>query len=268
MDKSGPSISLGNQRGNRHIPMIYPTAIGLAAAALLATNMLLPTNIWAQSSQSSDPAARQLAPGVLTVVEVQSQEEETLSGPRPLVELVQQAPDWKPNFTPQNETLLELSKNATIRRTIWQFEFAFKPMRLIFLDVPTRQGGTRQQAVWYLLYQIRNKGNHLRPTAKKDKFGNDVMGVESVDHDLSFVPQFALQIHGEIDGRPASSRMIPDRVIPAAVRRIHRIEIRDRKTRLHNSVDISAISVAASSETMDRGVWGVATWPDVDPRAD
>jgi len=242
--------------------MIQRTLLCVAAIGCLGNTA------YAQLGQPQKTAGRRLAPGVLTVVGVESEEAETFSGPRHLVELVSQAPEWTPNFTPENQTLLELAKNSTLRRTVWQFEFSYKPMRLVYLDVADGQGGSRRQPVWYLLYRLRNIGGHLQPTVEKDPFGNDVYGVAPVDHDLQFHPHFTLQIHGEVDGRPASSRMITDRVMPAAVSKIHKIEIRNPAIKLYNSVDISTAAIEVSSEVLDRGLWGVATWPDVDPRTD
>lgn len=223
---------------------------------------------FAQQVPPRRTSVRQLAPGVLTIVGVESEEAETFSGPRHLVELVSQAPKWTPNFTPESQTLLELAKNSTLRRTIWQFEFSYKPVRLIHLEVSDEQGEKRRQPIWYLLYRLRNTGGHLQPTVGKDAFGNEVYSVERTDHILKFTPQFTLQIFGEVDGRPAASRMIPDQLLPAAINKIHTIEIRDPAIKLYNSVDISATTVETSTDVLDQGLWGVATWPHVDPRTD
>ena len=57
-----------------------------------------------------------------------------------------------------------------------------------------------------------------------------------------------------------------DRVIPAAVEAISR---RERSgAPLLNSVEIAEQPIPVSDGRIDRGVWGVATWVDVDPRID
>src|SRR5258705_7761315 len=50
-----------------------------------------------------------------------------------------------------------------LRRTIWNLEFSFKPMRMISIDVPQASGRMQRQLVWYMVYRVRNLGNHLKP---------------------------------------------------------------------------------------------------------
>ena len=38
--------------------------------------------------------------------------------------------------------------------------------------------------------------------------------------------------------------------------------------KLHNSVEIGRVPIELSDERIDRSVWGIATWEDVDPRMD
>ena len=57
-----------------------------------------------------------------------------------------------------------------------------------------------------------------------------------------------------------------DRVIPVAIQAIQRKEDPNRK--LHDSVSIGSKLIPVSGELVDKSVWGVATWEDVEPRID
>lgn len=82
--------------------------------------------------------ARTFAPGVLTVIPPTPQAEELFSGPQPLVELpvVMKDLKYEPKLSSASSTIFERSQRAMLRRTVWNLEFAFKPMRMINVDVP------------------------------------------------------------------------------------------------------------------------------------
>src|SRR5262245_48231873 len=108
---------------------------------------------------------RQFAPGVVTTIPPKPESEEMFSGPRPLVELPLSIPglEYDPKLSPKTSTIFERAKEATLRRTIWNLEFSFKPMRMLYVDVPQASGRMQRQLVWYMVYRIRNLGNHLKP---------------------------------------------------------------------------------------------------------
>ena len=57
-----------------------------------------------------------------------------------------------------------------------------------------------------------------------------------------------------------------NRVIPSA---LAPVSARERiSSELLNSVQMSATKIMISDGRIDRGVWGIATWEDVDPRTD
>jgi hypothetical protein len=198
-----------------------------------------------------------LAPGVLKVVPAEPAERDTVSGPLPLMDLALASQEWESHFDADSETLFELSRNVTLRRSIWQLEFAFKNMRMV--TVETVDLGPR--IVWYLIYRIRNTGASLYPVAQKDEFRHDQYVLKHTSYPVRFIPLFVLTSYD-------TDTSYPDRVIPEAVAKIHQIEIRDPKIKLYDSVQISSIPIEVSSESVDRSVWGVATWDDVDPRTD
>lgn len=203
----------------------------------------------------------QLAPGVMTTVEAEPEEAETVSGPLELQEILRGIKGWQPNFAAPSETLESLAGSATLRRSVWQIEFSYKPMRLIKYTAVDSQGKPQERATWYLIYRIRNVGRHLLPKAATDEFGHDQYSFQAVNHTVRFFPLFVLRDH-------EWGRAYRDQILPSAVARIHAQEIRDPKIRLRDSVEMSESPLEISTQATDRGLWGVATWDGVDPRTD
>ena len=204
---------------------------------------------------------RKLAPGVLTVVAPGPQESDTFSGPREFVEIVQGIPelDWTPDFTPKSYTLKEIAKKSVFRHSVWQLEFAFKPVRMIEVDVPQPTGKMRRKRIWYMVYRVTNRGYHLQPVAEEDKWGHETFDYDRINHTIRFFPHLVLESR-------EYEKSYLDRIIPAAMRPIQQRE--DPNLRFYNSVQISTLDIGISTEKIDRGVWGVATWMDIDPRID
>jgi hypothetical protein len=204
---------------------------------------------------------RKLAPGVLTVIPPQPLAEETFSGPRPIVEIVGGSgfSDWTPNHTPKSMTIKDIATRVTFRRTIWNLEFAFKPVRMIYVDIPQPTGKMQRKLIWYMVYRIRNIGSHLEPTAAKDEYGHSLYSPGKQNYSVRFFPRFVFEAHNE-------KKAYMDRVVPIAVRPIQMRE--DPAIRLFNTVQISQIDIPLSTERSDKAVWGVATWTDIDQRTD
>lgn len=179
---------------------------------------------------------RKLAPGVLRDVDPEKQAEETYSW-HDVVELlaVDQNFDW--------------AKNVAFRRDIWTLEFRFKPVRMIWVDVPQANGKMRRKLIWYMVYSVTNPGKAMKPVKKED----GTYDIEYVDRPVRFIPLFQLEA-------PEFNKVYPDRVIPVALGPIRLREDPNRK--FLSSVEISReIGVGET-------VWGVAMWEDVDPRID
>ena len=195
-------------------------------------------------------------PGVEVTIPPDRQEEETFST-HDIVEILQGIPglEWKPKLSPDTQTLREMATATVFRRDIWCLELTFKPVRMIWVDVPQANGKMQRKLIWYMVYHVKNTGKHLKPTRHDD--GTYTM--QTVDRELRFFPQFVLEAH-------EYNKAYLDRVIPVAVLAIQQRE--DPNRRLYNSVEISSKPLAVSSELVDKSVWGVATWEDVDPRTD
>src|SRR5262245_29423096 len=90
--------------------------------------------ICAESTEAQN-RSRPLAAGILTVIPPTPVAEETFSGPLPLVEIPANIPDleYTPNFEGKTATVFDRAKSVTLRRGIWNLEFAFKPMRMLYV---------------------------------------------------------------------------------------------------------------------------------------
>jgi hypothetical protein len=207
---------------------------------------------------------RKLAPGVLTVITPEPHEEETYQGPITLGNVSKL--DWNPNFTPKSDTIRAKAANVTIRHNVWNLELAFKPMRMVYIDIPQASGKMQRKLIWYMVYRVRNLGGHLNPVPAPDKtYKPEVVdqvlnaGAAAPSDSIRFFPHFVLE-------STEVGKAYLDRLIPAAMPVIQLREMRGAK--LHNSVEISQVSIPVVPRDGGPGVWGLVTWEDVDPRID
>ena len=207
---------------------------------------------------------RKLAAGVLTVIAPEPQEQETFLGPLPLANVSKL--DWTPNFTPKTDTLREKSARVTLRHNVWNLELAFKPLRMVNVDIPQPSGKMQRKLIWYMVYRVRNLGGHLNPVPAEDKTYkpepvDEVLnfGAPQASNSIRFFPHFVLE-SSEV------GKAYLDRIIPAAMPVIQLREMRGAK--LLNSVEITQVSIPVVPRDGGPGVWGVVTWEDVDPQID
>ena len=211
----------------------------------------------------------QFAPGVVTVIPPATDPKETFDGPQTLQSLIDSHPeiswqtanhpDGKPHFDPRSRTLQEMLKQVILRREIFCFEFSFKPLRQIYLDVPRPDGRLQRKLIHYMVYRVRYRGGDLRPAA--DDLNTPIYRrIESVSYNSRrLFPMFVLEDH-------ESGKKFTDQVLPTA---LNRIRIREQiSAKLHNSVNISTVKIPRTRDDDASGTWGVATWTDVDPNLD
>lgn len=210
------------------------------------------------------------APGVVNVIAPAPHPEETFSGPLTLQSLIDahpeiqwNAPDFaegRPYFDPRTRTLVEMARQVTLRREIYCLEFAFKPLRMIYLDIPQPNGRMSRKLIWYMVYRVRYRGGDLRPAA--DLVGGAPLykRVEAVGYDSRRAfPMLVLEDH-------VSDKKYLDRILPTAK---ERIAVREQITApLYDSVELPGVEIPRSSDEDAPGVWGVAMWEDVDPNID
>ncbi len=213
-----------------------------------------------ESPTPASPAVqpRKLALGVLRVIQPEIQVTETFTGPDKLVELATQRQlDWTPHFAAKTRALYRRAQEVTLRREVWAFEFAFKPLRVVMVDIPQPSGRMQRKPVWYMVYRVRYRGGNLAPQKQED--GTVAPVVTEHPQGRIFFPQFLLTAH-------ELKETYFDQVIPAAMEVITKREKPDGP--LHDSVTIASKPIPLTREEDAPGVWGVAMWQDVDPRID
>lgn len=154
--------------------------------------------------------------------------------PIPEVELVGTLPTHPirrgtpgPNWVQADATALPKDREG-----IWILEFAFRPMRMIEVDIP----GKGRRMVHYLYYRVVNRTGKPR----------------------RFVPQFTL-----VDDK---GKRYDDVVLPLAVKNIQARE--DPRIDLLGAVNVMGMIPPSTKEGVDDAVYGVAIWDSVDFHAD
>jgi hypothetical protein len=219
-------------------------------------------NVPAVSAAAPGP----FAAGVLTTIPPDLQPDETVST-HDVIELrVDPALQWSPapEFLAASRTAYGMSTGVKLRREVWCLEFSFKPLRMIDVDVPEADGKMQRKLIWYMVYRVRNTGKELKPVEKEaSAYAAEIGPGEPV----RFLPHLVLESQDREPNGERVDKAYLDRVIPAAVESIRRREIRG-EMRLLNSIEMGEQLIPVSDGRIDRSLWGVATWEDVDPRID
>ncbi|MEN6451730.1 MAG: hypothetical protein ABFC96_14660 [Thermoguttaceae bacterium] len=193
---------------------------------------------------------RKLAPGVMQTIDPMRAMEESVER-HDVVELLSADPK------------LDFAKDVPFRRDIWALEFRFKPMRMIWVDIPQPSGKMQRKLIWYMVYSVTNTGKVMHPVedvelpyetfAKKQLFQ-----VKMEDRPVQFTPEFLLEGHQHMKEQAGFTKVYADRVIPLAMLAIQQRE--DPRRRFLNTVDM------CRSIAVNETLWGIATWEDIDPR--
>ena len=233
-------------------------AIGLLSFAMAAFST---TSLLAQNLLSENPAG--LAPGVLTIIAPGLDRQDTTSI-HDIVEL-RADPSLKRNPTPmiKSPTLYDMAEAVNFRHDVWCLELSFKPLRMVFVDIPQANGKMQRKLIWYLVYRVRNTGAGLKAEKQED---GTFETVSFSPGDLQFIPHFVLSSRDlNREGEPVNKAYL-NRIIPAAIDVIKR---RERiPGELLNSAEMAAMKLPVESGRAEMGQWGVATWEDVDPQID
>ena len=233
-------------------------AVALAAAPLPA--------------QEPAGVAPQFAPGVLTTIEPALDRVDAVSV-HDLVEIsTNEQLQWQPSkwlkwesstSAPTNRTLYDMAHNAAFVQDVWCLEFAFKPLRMIEVDVPQESGLAQRKQIWYMVYRVRNTGAGILGSVQED-------GAFATSHPQAsphrFAPQFVLASQDRPGNAGVVRKAYLDRLVPVAMETIRRRELPTGT--LLNSVEMAEQELPVESGRTQRGVWGVAMWEDVDPALD
>jgi hypothetical protein len=192
-----------------------------------------------------------LAPGVMINIEPNRDLTDTVSY-HDLTELLAEDKNY------------DWAKNVSFRHEIWSLQFSFKPVRMIWVDIPQPSGLMQRKLIWYMVYSVANSGKVMEPVKAELPYENEladkkkIYEIKSVDKPIHFVPEFLLEGHNRMKPGEGFTKSYPDRVIPVAVAAIQLREGYGQK--LHNSVEMNR------DIPVGQTVWGVATWEDIDPK--
>jgi hypothetical protein len=236
--------------------------LGRGGSRLVSPAVAVAAAVIAVAAAGAPPAGfRQLAPGTLTVIPPDRSADDALQR-ADLVEITAGRPDrrWTPKHSPVNTTFVERAKAREFAGGVWCLEFAYKPPRMIDVDVPAADGRMRLKRLWYLLYRVKNTGGRRLAVDAEDAA---TRGLERFEAPVRFVPHFVLESPEPLADSEGvmAYRAYLDRVIPSAMAAIRTRE--KPPGRLFDSASMTEADIPPGAER-----WGVAIWEDVDPRID
>lgn len=238
-------------------PRLATCAVGLLAVLAFCTLLA------AQEPDENASAGPRFAPGVLTTIEPGLEPADTVNI-HDMVELrANKELKRTPNLLSESRTLYEIAKDAEFRQSIWGLEFSFKPLRMVWVDIPQPSLKMQRKLIWYMVYRVRNTGAGLVPQREKD---GTFTTVEQSLGPQRFIPQFFLTSLDRNSEGESVRKSYLDRIIPSAVEAIARREL--PQGQLLNNVAISEHLLEPEQGRAIGGLWGVATWEDVDPEID
>ena len=99
-----------------------------------------------------------LAPGLLTTIPPEVDFENTYNR-ADMAELLDALPDVDPAVKDDIRFNKDVwAKQVRFTRDVWCLQFSFKPMRIVEVDIPNKEGTFDKKAIWYLMYNVKNVG--------------------------------------------------------------------------------------------------------------
>jgi hypothetical protein len=185
---------------------------------------------------------RRLAPGVMQDVIAERKADETVEH-HDVTELLY-----------VNDTF-DFAKDVPFRHEVWMLEIKYKPIRMIWADIPGSNARMQRKQIWYMVYQVTNPGRVFRSVEQDDKLYKLV----AEDKPVRFIPVFTLEVHNalrkEVEG---SAKAMVEQYIPIVLPAIRAREDKNREFLTSEQMPQKELRVGETA-------WGVATWQDVDP---
>jgi hypothetical protein len=139
-------------------------------------------------SQEDGTAAPRLAPGVLITVPPEV-DYDSVYNRADLTEVIATLKAVDPELADDPRFKPEVwAKDVRFFRDVWCLQFSFKPIRIIYVDIPNKQGTFTKKAVWYLVYNVKNIGPADLEKKVKERIIKTDRGekkVESVEYTLN-----------------------------------------------------------------------------------
>ncbi|MGA2258982.1 MAG: hypothetical protein ABSG53_30295, partial [Thermoguttaceae bacterium] len=149
----------------------------------------------------------------------------------------------------------DFAKNVPFRHEVWMLEFKYKPIRMIWADIPGPDARMLRKQIWYMVYQVTNAGKVFRSVEQDDKLYKLV----TEDKPVRFTPVFTLEIHDllrkEMEG---SAKVSVEQYVPIVLPAIRAREDKNREFLTSEQMPLKELRVGET-------VWGVVTWQDIDP---
>ncbi len=86
------------------------------------------------------------------------------------------------------------AKDIRFTRDLWCLQFRFKPVRIVHVDIPNKEGSFDKKAVWYLMYSVKNLGPSeieetpgKAPGYKVTRHGSTLRTTIAAENDLPIV---------------------------------------------------------------------------------
>ena len=230
----------------------------LALACLLGGGAICSVAQAQENVATANPVGpfRKLAPGVERTLKVELDPRDTISR-HDIVEILA-IPNlkWTPKTRPVTQTLYDKAQNVVFQRSITGLDFTFKPLRMIYVDIPQPSGKLQRKLIWYMVYRVTNRAGILQPERKED---GSFEVKELPPENFRFLPMFSLYSH-------EGEKEYLDQVIPVALGPIQQRE--DPNRRLLTTAEMTQTPIPPSTPGADNSVWGVVTWEDIDLEID
>ncbi|GHT46285.1 hypothetical protein FACS189454_07200 [Planctomycetales bacterium] len=181
-----------------------------------------------------------IAPGGLTVIPPDIDFED-VAYRADVPELLKNVPDAPDELKDDIRFKKEVwTKQIRHNREIWCLQFSFKPVRVIEVEIPNKEGKLDKKAVWYLVYNVKNLGKSKIDNGKVTSLGSYLASASPEDKTLTLpvaddktafdVPRTAAlsvrELTGKFELTPGSGKEIIFQ--PQFVLTIHKL-IRDAK---------------------------------------
>ena len=169
-------------------------------------------------SVASGGRFRATAPGVEVTIPVESDLGATFSR-HDMVEVLAVDPTFGERQASKAQVV---AKDVVFDHEVFMLEITIKPMRMIYVDIPTTEGRFDRKQIWYLLYRIKNTGKVWKHSVE----AGTAKPVEVVsDKPIRFIPRITLESW-------KTKKVYPDQIIPVAIPEIEKRE--DAGRRLKN----------------------------------
>ncbi|MDR3108298.1 MAG: hypothetical protein LBU65_01245 [Planctomycetaceae bacterium] len=244
------------------------------------------------ASVSAQSPLRPLAPGVLKTIPPNVEYEDVFTR-ADATEVLAALP--KPPEELADDILYDpehWAKDVRFTRAVYCLEFSFKPLRIVPVDIPNKNGTMDKKLVWYMVYQVKNTGEALQSKGTGDvkyplegggkkldlRNENTSFKSEKVELPVNFVPQFVLSservvvksttaidpetetLKTDIEEKKVA---YVDRVIPLAIPVIMR---REGFGDGEDNIPATTVNITKKELKPSDSAWGVAMWTDVDPK--